>query len=85
MTGDGKPRAVRSYISQLAKGKRSLRFIIRLSSQEREGLEEDARQEGLSLSSYVRRLLTIRRGARLRGRAKAQGDDSGPPSSGKGK
>ena len=53
--------------------------------EEREGLEEAARQEGLSLSSYVRRLLTIRRGARLRGRTKAQGDESGPPSSGKGK
>ena len=81
MSSDKKP-PVRSYITELATGKRSVRFMIRMSSEERARLEEMARQAGLSLSALLRHLLTIGPAKRFRRKRKTADGDSGPPSSG---
>lgn len=81
MSDERKKRPVRSYISELARGKRSLRFMIRLSSEERERLEQRAKQAGLTLSSFIRHLLSLDP-VWLRKRRKAGDGDVEPPSSG---
>jgi hypothetical protein len=59
MTGDGKKAPVRSYITELATGKRSVRFMIRMTLEERARLEDMARQAGLNVSALKRHLLTV--------------------------
>lgn len=72
MSGDGKKTPVRSYITELATGKRSVRFMIRMTLEERARLEEAARQAGLNLTALIRhRLFRRKRGTTDSG--------SGPP------
>jgi hypothetical protein len=82
MSDEGKKRPVRSYIAELARGKRSLRFMIRLSSEEREHIERKARQTGLSLSAFMRRAAALVPVERFQRKRRAGDSDSGPPSSG---
>ena len=77
MTDDDKKRPVRSYISEIARGKRSIHVTVRMSLDERKRFREKARQAGLNLSSFIRHLLTtdpVRK-------KKTADNDSGPPSS----
>ena len=80
MTLADKPRRIRSYIAQLAKEKRLTRVTIRLTLGEKAQWIDAARREGLDLSSFVRRLLSIRNGSRPK-RVIVRGEDGGPPSS----
>lgn len=82
MTGDGKKAPVRSYITELATGKRSVRFMIRMTLEERARLEDMAKQAGLNLSALMRHLLTIGPARRFRKKRKTADSDSDPPSSG---
>jgi len=74
-----KPGRFRSYISEL-KEKRLTRVTIRLTFGEKAQWIEAARREGLDLSSFIRRLLSLRNGARPK-RVIVHGEDGGPPSS----
>lgn len=81
MTTDGKEEPTRSDMADLGKGKRSLRFVIRMSNAEREGFEEAAHQVGLTLSSFMRHLL-VRAVNRLRKKRNDAENDPGPTSPG---
>jgi hypothetical protein len=48
-----------------------------MTEEERDNLEEEAQEEGLNLSAFIRRLLTIRTR-----RKKTAAPDDAPPSSG---
>jgi hypothetical protein len=75
-----KQRRLRSYIVDFAKEKRLTRVTIRLTHGEKERWFEAARREGLDLSSFIRRLLSIRNGSGPK-RAVLRVEDGGPPSS----
>ena len=77
MTADGKDGPTRSDIADLSKGKRSLRFVIRMSTAERECFEDAAHQAGLTLSSFMRHLL-VRAVNRLRKKRNDAEHDPGP-------
>lgn len=77
MKSDGGRRPLRSFVSELAKGKRIVRFTVRLTEEEMDSLEGEAHEEGLNLSAFVRRLLRIRAKRRKPG-----APDDAPPSSG---
>ena len=79
MTDDGGRRPLRSFVSELAKGKRIVRFTVRMTEEERDDLEEEAEKEGLNLSAFIRRLLKVRTAWGKRRKATA---DDAPPSSG---
>ena len=78
MSFGDKPGRLRSYISEL-KEKRLTRVTIRLTFGEKAQWVEAARREGLDLSSFIRRLLALRNGARKR--TIVRSEDGGPPSS----
>ena len=82
MNDDGGRRPLRSYVEQLAKGKRIARFTVRVTEEEKDDLEGEAHEEGLNLSAFVRLLLTIRKRKKAKASAAGTGE-SGPPSSGR--
>ena len=75
-----KSRPIRTYLSELASGKRSFRLIVRMNLEERKRAKENARRVGLSLSSVIRHLLTLDPGL-FRRMWRGIPDDTEPPSS----
>ena len=75
-----KSRPIRSFISELATGKRSFRLIVRMSLEERKRAKENARRVGLTLSSVIRYLVTLDP-VPFRKMWRAIPDDAEPPSS----
>jgi hypothetical protein len=71
----------RRCLSRLGRMKRTENIRVRLSPEERLGAEKEARREGLSLSTFFRRLLSLRIGSGLirQGTSKAPNGKGGPP------
>jgi hypothetical protein len=65
----------------MSNDKRLTRVTVRLTHVEKSRWKETARREGLDLSSFIRRMMSIRTGAGPK-RVFIRADDSGPPSSG---
>lgn len=78
---EGKEDPSRSDVPNPMKGRRSSRFVIRMSTAERQLFEQAARQVGLTLSSFVRSLL-VRAVNRLRKRRDNAENESAPASPG---
>jgi hypothetical protein len=74
-------RPLLSYIREVSCGKRSNRLGVRLNDEEWEGLEREAREEGLNISSFVRRIIALRIGKRSRPKQQNATADVEPPSS----
>lgn len=81
MTDSGKRRPLLSYIREVGRGKKSKRLGVRLDDDEWEGLEREAREEGLNISSFIRRMIALRIGKRSRRKQRTAQADVEPPSS----
>jgi hypothetical protein len=81
MSDSKRKRPLLSYIREVSRGKRSNRLGVRLNDEEWEGLERGARQEGLNVSSFVRRIIALRIGKRSHPKQAAAQPEVEPPSS----
>ena len=84
MSTDDKARPPRMYTSPIAKAKRAASIKIRLTWDELARISHEAEREGLTVSSFVRRLLMLRMGSgfiKRGGPSRSSSEDNGPPSS----
>ena len=76
-------KRTRSCLSKLRRVKKTELLRIRLSPEEREYVETESRREGLTASTFIRRLLSLRIGSGFirRGTSKRSNGGNGSPSS----